>query len=202
MADKMLQQAEEPVTNEPELVSVTEEMLEELRATIAELEEKETLLTEKLCAAKEKGLIQQADRCRALLQKVVIQKRIKKDELQECEARKLADELDALAEELELEFDPDPLEEEREIGYNYRAKAKRVGLISRLVGFVGIFSCFVGSFIYLLLAQVETLNLPFEWMYLAITGVAAVIFLIVALLIGHSANNYRRLAEEKEEEIV
>ncbi|MBR2019635.1 MAG: hypothetical protein IKA05_04480 [Clostridia bacterium] len=201
MADKMLQQAEEPVTNEPELVSVTEEMLEELRATIAELEEKETLLTEKLCAAKEKGLIQQADRCRALLQKVVIQKRIKKDELQECEARKLADELDALAEELELEFDPDPLEEEREIGYNYRAKAKRVSLISRLVGFVGIFSCFVGSFIYLLLAQVETLNLPFEWMYLAITGVAAVIFLIVALLIGHSANNYRRLAEEKEEEI-
>ena len=201
MADKMLQKAEDPVVTEEELVPVTEEMLEVLRATIAELEEKEALLTEKLCMAKEKGLVQQADRCRSLLQKVVVQKRLKKDELQECEARKLAAELDELAEELELEFDPKPFEEEKAAEYNYRAKSKRVSLASRIVGFVGVFACMVGALVYLMLTQVETMNLPFNWLYLAITGVAAVVFLIVALLIGHSANNYRRMADELEAEI-
>ena len=199
MADKILQQAEEPVVDTAEAVAdVTEEMLELLRASIAELEEKEKLLTEKLCMAKEKGLTQQADRCRALLQKVVVQKRLKKDELQQAEACKLADELDALAEELEQEFDPKPFEEEKELEYNYRAKSKRLSLISRMVGFIGVFACLVGSFVYLLFTQVETLNLPFEWIYLAITGVAAVIFVIIALLIGGSANSYKRLADEVE----
>jgi hypothetical protein len=164
------------------------------------LEEKEALLTEKLCAAKEKGLVAQADRCRALLQKVVLQKRIKKDELQECEARKLAEELDELAAELELEFDPDLFVEEKQEEYDYRAKAKRMSLWSRIVGFGGFLTCLIGAFIYLFLCQVETMNLPFEWMNLAITGVVAVIFVIVGLLIGHSANACEDKADEIESE--
>lgn len=200
MAEKLLQQVEEPVVTDEELAPVTEEMLAELRASIADLEEKEALLTEKLCAAKEKGLVAQADRCRALLQKVVLQKRIKKDELQECEARKLAEELDELAAELELEFDPDLFAEEKQEEYDYRAKAKRLGLWSRIVGFGGFLACLIGAFAYLFLCQVETMNLPFEWMDLAITGVVAVIFVIVGLLIGHSANACEDKADEIEAE--
>ena len=200
MAEKLLQQAEEPIVTDEELVPVTEEMLEALRTSIADLEEKEALLTEKLCAAKEKGLVAQADRCRALLQKVVLQKRAKKDELQECEARKMAEELDALAAELELEFDPDPFVEEKQAEYDYRAKAKRLGLWSRIVGLGGFFACLIGAFVYLFLCQVETMNLPFEWMNLAATGVVAAIFVIVGLLIGHSSKSCKKIADEIEAE--
>lgn len=200
MAEKLLEQAEEALAVEEELVPVTEEFLAQLRAEIADLEDKEALLTEKLCVAKEKGLVVQADRCRALLQKVVLQKRIKKDELQESEARKLAEELDALAEELEPIFNPDPFEEEKEQEYDYRAKAKRLGIWSRLVGFGGFFACLIGAFVYLFLCQVETMNLPFEWMNLAATGVVAVVFVVLGLIIGASANNCEKLADEIEAE--
>lgn len=199
MSDKMLQQAEEAAVEEQEVVlEPVEDELEALRASIAYLEEKEALLTEKLCEAKAKGLTQQSDRCRALLQKVVIQKRQKKDLLQEAEAKKLADELDGLADELEAEFDPKPFAEEEELEYNYRAKAKRLSLISRMIGFVGVFACLVGSLVYLILTQVETMNLPFEPLSLIITGGAAVVFVVIAVIVGASANNYKRYADEVE----
>ena len=200
MADKKLLQAEEAVAEEEIVFDAAEEELEMLRAAIAALEEKEALLTEKLCIAKEKGLTVQADKCRDLLQKVIAQKQTKKGELQEAEARKLAAELDELTEKLENEIDPKPFEEEKELEYNYRAKAKRMSLISRLIGFVGVFACMAGAIVYLLLTQVETMNLPFEWLYLAITGGAAVVFLIVAICIGNTANAYMRLADEIEAE--
>ena len=57
---------------------------------------------------------------------------------------------------------------------------------------------------YLLLAQVDTLNLPFEWMYLAVVGAAAVVFLVISLIIGAAANKNKQIAlmyeEVREEE--
>lgn len=202
MADKKLLNAEEAVAEEEVVFDAAVEELELLRAAIADLEEKEAILTEKLCLAKEKGLTAQADKCRELLQKVIAQKQVKKGELQEAEARKLAAELDELTEQMENEISPKPFEEEKELEYNYRAKANRMGLISRLIGFVGVFACMVGAIVYLLLTQVETMNLPFEWLYLAITGGAAVVFLIVAICIGNTASAYRCLADEIEAERV
>ena len=82
------------------------EMIEAMRAEIADLEEKENSLNEKLAKAREAGLIEQSARCRALLQRVVTMKNRQKDELRVAEARFLASELDAFAEDMENELDP------------------------------------------------------------------------------------------------
>ncbi len=203
MADIELMEelAEEPIVAEDEMESEQDEELEALRASIADLEAKEAILTEKLCLAKEKGLTVQAERCRDLLQKAILQRLRREDELKEAEARKLAAELDALTDAIAEEIDPQPITEEQlACEHNYKAKAKRLSFIAKAIRFVGLFACVVGAIVYLLLTQVETMNLPFEWSYLVIDGVAAVIFLVISLLIASSASNYKRMAEEMEDE--
>ena len=108
MSDIMLQQDNEPVVEEEILLDETEEealtvedALEDLRAAIADMEEKEAVLTEKLCIAKQKGLTIQAEKCRKLLQRVIAEKRAMKEELQEAEAFQLASEIDEFAAALE-----------------------------------------------------------------------------------------------------
>ncbi len=202
MADKMLKQAEEPAVEAENVPDPTEEMLEALRTSIADLEEKEKVLTEKLCLAKAKGLEAQADKCRELLQLVILQKNAKNDELRKAEAHKLAAELDELTANMEKEINPSPISEEAVAAqYNYLAKSKRLSVISRAIGFVGVFACMIGAVVYLLLTQVETMNLPFEWLYLAVDGAAAVLFIVIALIVGASANSNKRLAKEIEDDI-
>jgi len=196
MADEMMKMVETSADVETEPVcDDAVDTLESLREAIAGLQEKETVLSEKLSLAKEKGLAEQADRCRVLLQKVVRQRLQKQEELRVAEARQLAAELDALTAEIGAEIEPAPVPFEETEEYNYLAKSRRLGLISRMVGFFGVFGCFLGAFIYLLLTQVDTLNLPFEWGYLVVVGVGAVVFLIVSLIIGTSSNKYRQIAE-------
>lgn len=200
MADEMMKKVDEALADAA-LEDVCEpDALEPMREAIAGLQEKEAVLTEKLSLAKEKGLAEQADRCRDLLQKVVRQRLKKQEELRVAEARQLAAELDALTEEIGAEIEPASIPVEETEEYNYLAKSRRLGLISRMVGFIGVFACFVGAFVYLLLAQVDTLNLPFEWLYLAIVGAGALVFLVIALIIGASANSYKKIAEQLEAE--
>lgn len=195
--------SDEPVVEEEVLPTPTEEMLDAMRAEIADLEEKETVLTEKLCLAKEKGLVAQAEKCRELLQIAILQKMRKTDELREAEARKIAAELDALTAELEQEINPSPVTEEQiEEQYNYMAKSKRLALVSKIVGGIGTCACVVGALVYLILTQVETMNLPFEWLYLIADGAAFVVFTVIALCIGSSAKRCRQIAEELEAEIL
>ncbi len=200
MADEMMKKVDEALVDAASEEVCESDALEPMREAIAGLQEKEAVLTEKLSLAKEKGLSEQADRCRDLLQKVVRQRLKKQEELRVAEARQLAAELDALTEEIGAEIEPAPIPVEETEEYNYLAKSRRMGLISRMVGFVGVFACFVGAFVYLLLAQVDTLNLPFEWLYLAIVGAGAVVFLVIALIIGAGANNYKKIAEQLEAE--
>ena len=200
MADEMMKKVDEALVDAASEEVCESDALEPMREAIAGLQEKEAVLTEKLSLAKEKGLSEQADRCRDLLQKVVRQRLKKQEELRVAEARQLAAELDALTEEIGAEIEPAPIPVEETEEYNYLAKSRRMGLISRMVGFVGVFTCFVGAFVYLLLAQVDTLNLPFEWLYLAIVGAGAVVFLVIALIIGAGANNYKKIAEQLEAE--
>lgn len=200
MADEMMKKVDEALVDAASEEVCESDALESMREAIAGLQEKEAVLTEKLSLAKEKGLSEQADRCRDLLQKVVRQRLKKQEELRVAEARQLAAELDALTEEIGAEIEPAPIPVEETEEYNYLAKSRRMGLISRMVGFVGVFACFVGAFVYLLLAQVDTLNLPFEWLYLAIVGAGAVVFLVIALIIGAGANNYKKIAEQLEAE--
>lgn len=196
MADEMMKKADACDVPADELVL--------MRDAVAELQEKETVLCEKLNLAKEKGLTEQADRCRDLLRKVVRQRLKMQEELRIAEARQLAQELDALTEEIGAEFDPAPIPVEETEEYNYMAKSRRLSFLSKMIGFVGVFACFIGAFVYLLLAQVDTLNLPFEWTGLIVVGIGAVVFFVIALIIGASANKYKLIAEmleaEREEE--
>ncbi len=201
MADEMLKKAEAMAGAEPEAVCEAGDALDYLREEIAKLQEKETVLTEKLCLAKEKGLPEHADKCRVLLQKVVRQRLKKQEDLRQAEARLLAAELDALTAEIGAEIDP-PVEtvEEELDGYDYLAKFKRMNLIAKMIGTIGVIACFLGAFVYLILTQVETLNLPFEWIHLAVVGGVAVVFVIVAAIIAGSAKKYKQIAAMIEEE--
>ncbi len=208
MSDIMLQQDKDPVVEEEilpdenEMEALTaEDALEELRAAIADLEEKEAVLVEKLCLANQKGLTIQAEKCRKLLQRVIAEKRAMKDELQEAEAFQLAAELDEFTAALEDEVFPDPFAEDEATAKAYRAKSKRLGVVSRMIGFVGVLACLIGTIAYLLLCTPEVMNIPFEWIYLIATGAGIVLFLIISLCIGGRSNKFKRMADEIEEEI-
>ena len=176
------------------------EMIEAMRAEIADLEEKENSLNEKLAKAREAGLIEQSARCRALLQRVVTMKNRQKDELRVAEARFLASELDAFAEDMENELDPhEEIDEEIVETYNHRAKAKRLRLVSKILRGITLFAGLVGALVYSILSQPEVLNIPFEWLYLAIDGVAMVALLIVSACIGNSAKTHEARADEIED---
>lgn len=206
MANQKMQSAETVVAEQNLSIEEMAQAIEAIRAQIEELDRKETVLAEGLIKAKEKGLIEQADRCRELLQKVVVDKNVKKDELNEMEARKLAAELDAMTSEVARDLGVEALSEEERFAEEraYFAKAKRLKLVSKMIGFIGVLACLVGSLVYLIFTQAETLNLPFEWLYLAVTGVAAVIFIIISMLVASSANKYQTYGEmivaEREEE--
>lgn len=199
MANEKMNDALAPEFEEELAVDYSEEAIEALRASIADLEEKENVLTEKLAKAREAGLIEQSARCRALLQRVVALKLRKKDELRVAEARYLADEIDGFAEDMENELEPCPVVDEAVAeGYNHRAKSKRLKLISKILRGITLFAGTVGALAYLLFTQPEIMNLPFEWVYLAIDGVAMLILLIVSAAIGASAKTHARIADEIE----
>ena len=182
-------------------IDYSQEAIEALRASIADLEAKEAVLVEKLAKARETGLIEQSARCRALLQRVVAVKQSKKDELRLAEARALADEIDDFAEDMEAEFEPEILPEEViEEGYNYRAKSKRLKLISKLLGSITLIAGILGAMVYLILCQPEVLNTQFEWLVLGIDAVAMAALLIAAGAINASAKTYASCADEIEVE--
>ena len=181
----------------------SEEMLDALRASIAELEEKEVILTEKLAKAREAGLMYQSARCRALLQKVVMMKQSKKDELKVAEAQILADELDALANEMENELDPEFVaRDEAAVAdiASYRMKAKKNRVISKVLSFVALFACITGAIAYLVLSLPEVMNLPFNWVYLAADAAVLVVLLLISASLSSAAKANAQIADELEAE--
>ena len=181
----------------------SEEMLDALRASIAELEEKEVILTEKLAKAREAGLMYQSARCRALLQKVVMMKQSKKDELKVAEAQILADELDALANEMENELDPEFVARDEAAVADiatYRMKAKKNRVISKVLSFVALFACITGAIAYLVLSLPEVMNLPFNWVYLAADAAVLVVLLLISASLSSAAKANAQIADELEAE--
>lgn len=181
----------------------SEEMLDALRASIAELEEKEAILTEKLAKAREAGLMYQSARCRALLQRVVMMKQSKKDELKVAEAQILADELDALANEMENELDPEFVARDEAAVADiatYRMKAKKNRVISKVLSFVALFACITGAIAYLVLSLPEVMNLPFNWVYLAADAAVLVVLLLISASLASAAKANAQIADELEAE--
>ncbi len=220
MSDKKLQQANEATVEVAEETLQNEEAVlkanaEALREDIRVLEDKEKILTEKLCLAKGKGLNAQIEKCRVLLQKLVLQKNLKKQELADAETlykeakakrelAELSEEIDELTAAIEadvLDDEEDLLEEPTfEEGYDHIAKAKRLGVISRVFAFVGIFAAFIGAVVYLLCANFD-LTAGFEWMDLLPFGVVAVVMIVIGLCVGGAANKHKRIAAAIEAEM-
>lgn len=194
-----------------------ETLRDSLLAEIAVLNEKSHVLTEKLCIAKDKGMHEQADRCRTLLQRVVLFRNQKETELKEVEERirkakalefmeQFSKEVDELTYEIETELfglevdteEPDytPLFEAE---YDHRAKGKRLGFIASLFVWVGFLSSMIGAIAYLLMAVCH--YTAFSWIELSLFGGILVLALILALIFGAFANRHKRLAKAIDEEI-
>ncbi len=196
---------------EEEYVPTAEELtaiIEELKVQIADLEQKENTLAGKLALAREAELAEQTEKCRALLLKVVMAKREKKATLKQAEADLLAMQLDDFAEELENELNP-PLDEEELEEINaieaeqkrLYGKAKRGKIFSKVLSFIALFAGIAGALVYLILSQPDVLNIPFDWMYLAIDAAAMIVLLIVAGCIKGAAKANARKAEALEPEV-
>ena len=194
-----------------------EALRDALLAEIEDVQEKTRVLTGKLCIAKDKGMHEQADRCRTMLQRVVLFRRQKEAELKEVEERirkakalafmeSFSREVDDLTNEIEKELfgldlgeaEPDhtPLFEAE---YDHKAKAKRLSFISSLFVWVGLLSSMLGAIAYLLLTICH--YMAFSWMELSLFGGVLVITLIFALIFGSASNRHKRLAKAIAEEI-
>ena len=208
--------AEEAVTEE----NVREEdvlkaNVEALREEIRVLEDKQKILGEKLHLAKGKGMNAQIEKCRELLQMLVIQANDKKAELKTAEElyreakrrreiEELAAEINELTTQIEGEMvveEEEPLEEPVFVAdYDHLAKAKRLSVVSKAVAFVGIFAAFIGALVYMLCIVFE-IGPAFSWIDLAIFAGVAVVMIIIGLFIGGAANKHKRIAAEIEIEI-
>lgn len=190
---------------------------EVLQTNIRLLENKEKVLTQKLCIAKDKGMHEQANRCRVLLQRVVLQRNRRVAELKETEERirkaralefmerfaKEVDELTGAVEEDLLGADaltgsPDtaPLIEEEA---DRRAKAKRLSFIASAFVWVGLLSGLIGALVYMLL--VEFRYIVFTWSALSVFGMLTLMLLVAALCFGAASNRQKKLAKELADEI-
>ena len=160
---------------------------------------------------------EQADRCRTLLQRVVLFRNTKKAELAEVQERirkakalafmeKFSKEVDDLTNEIEEDLfgletkveepDQEPLFRAE---YDHRAKSKRLSFISSLFVWVGLLSGLLGAVAYLLLVSFH--QTAFSWIEFSVFGIVIVAMIVVALIFGALSNRHKRLANEIEQEI-
>lgn len=188
-----------------------------LNREIGLLLEKEKLLTKKLSLAKDKGLHEQADRCRLLLQRVVIHRNRKKAELAEIEKRvqraqavefmeRFSKEVDELTAELEdglFDLDPKPKKFDQEPLYvaeqDYKAKAKRTSFAAKLCVWIGVLGGLLGAIAYLLLSHFD--KFAFNWLILSAFGGFIVLMLGLSLIFVAVSKRNARMALAIEQEI-
>ena len=190
------------------------ELADSLRAEIAAFEQQEKVLAEKLCIAKRRGLLEPAARCRDLLQRLIREKMMKKEQLEGVEEsyreakakRELAEltaEVDALTEQIETEFFPpevDLLEKPTfEPAYDHMAKSKRLGVIARAVAAIGVFTALIGSLIFMLFSEMSLVN--FSWGGIILFAVIAIAAVVAGLIIGKGSNKHKAIAEQLKLEI-
>ena len=207
-------EAEETV---PALASETDDELQKelLLADIRLLEEKEAVITQKLCLAKEKCMMAQADQCRTLLQRIVHERLRKKEELKEVEARireaeakrkmeELSVEIEELTESIESEIfgrnvDGEEITPVFEPEYDHWAKSKRLSVVAKAFAWVGVLAGLIGGIIYMLL--VENAYFPFSWVEFAIFGGVALAMIIIGICFGAASNRQKRIAKAIDEEL-
>jgi len=190
---------------------------EQLGREIDRLLEKEKILTKKLSLAKDKGMHEQADRCRLLLQRTVIHRNRKKNELAEVETRiqraqavefmeRFAKEVDELTAELEenlFDLEPKPRKCDQAplfaAEHDYKAKAKRQGVLSELFIWIGILGGLLGCIGYLLLVHFD--NFELNWLIFSAFGAFILVMLGLAWVFIALSKRNMRLALAIEDEI-
>ena len=73
-------------------------------------------------------------------------------------------------------------------------RSVRLSLIAKLTLNIGLLSCIIGACTYCAICMPEVLNIPFDWRYLAVVGVAALGFTVVSAILFSRA---RAAAEEE-----
>ena len=190
----------------------------QLRREIDRLCEKEKLLTKKLSLAKDKGMHEQAEQCRLLLQRIVIHRNRKKKELAEIDTRvqraqavdfmeRFSKEVDNLTTELEEGlFDLEPKPKKLDAGAplfvaerDYKAKAKRQSVAAKVFVWLGILGGLLAAIAYLLLVHFD--KMQFNWLILSGCGAFVVLMLLLSWVLCAAAKRHRKMAEKIELEI-
>lgn len=182
------------------------ELATSLRNRIADLENKEGQVGEKLTVAKRRGLLSSANKCRVLLQKLARRKNEIRAELSavearlgELEAKREIEEIRALTEEIDAEVFPtaeDLVEMECPSFspvYARVAKAERMGLIARVFAWTGLLAGLCGALAYLLLVEFNYVH--FRWLDLALFGAVVIVPALIGMVFGLCSNRQRRMAD-------
>ena len=74
-------------------------------------------------------------------------------------------------------------------------KSVRLRIAAKLVWVFGLLACLIGCCTYAVLCMPEVLNLPFEWMYIAVAGALAVVFIIIALILSAASKSAAKVEE-------
>ena len=183
------------------------ESIEQLKLELELVEAQEALLLEKIAESKKLGLLVQTEQLRELLRRCLATKARINRTIMDIEVVARTIDLNNVASEVDEVLNSEAVEaaliteEEERPASLQKARKQALGyrIASRIIGYVGVLACLLGSLAYLLLTQVETMNLPFDVLYLAIAGGAALFFLLIAVILGAKARDCKRKVAEIEE---
>lgn len=183
------------------------EAVEQLKYEISLVEAQEALLLDKIAQSKKLGLLIQAEQLRELLRRCLVNKARLNRTLMDVEIATSTADMDELGEEVEEVLNSELIEaalipnEEEKPASVHKARKRALGyrIASRIIGFGGFLACLLGTIAYLVMTQVEVMNLPFEMLYLAVAGAGALFFILIGLILGFKAKALEREVAEIEE---
>ena len=180
-----------------ELVDISEQAFEDVRASLEKVEAMKQTVADGIIKAKEKNLKDHVEKMRTLLRKLVVMENSLKEEQNKKEAAKMAFELDRLEAECNRELSPsEEISDSADVENKFTTVALRYNAAAKLICFGGIFACLLGCVIYLLLVQIDPVNIRFEWIWMAINGLGIALFAALGVALRQKSIDYMGLAEE------
>ena len=181
-----------------QIIDISDEAFEELQASLDRVEAMKQDVAEGLFKAKQKSLDEHVEKFRAILRQLVIMENALLEEKSKKESAKLAIELERLEEEYNHKLSMNSEKTAARVAQSkYTRTAARYGIAASLVGFVGVFACLMGCIAYLILVQIDSLHLPFEWIWILVNAVGAVLFAAAGFSLNQKSFYYDDLAKEE-----
>lgn len=182
---------------EPDVaVDISEQAFEELRVSLGKVEAMKQTVANAIIKAKEKDLKDHVETFRALLRKLVVMENSLKDEQNKKETAKLAFELDQLEAECYGELAENEAEiEATEQESRHSLTSVRYRIAAKLIGFGGVFACLLGCIAYLIFAQIDAMEVSFNWLWVAVNAVGVVLFTAIGISLNKKSLYYADLAK-------